>query len=408
MIAALGPALAGFSQGRAAGEQAIQRKEAFETDQQIRQERLTQERELAPLRRRALEANFELQDLNKAILQLDKKDREKMSKLLDQATTRKEGFNEAMRTSLASGDYNHLAKWVAESRPEIINPTVTRAPDGSLVFEQGPEEDRKQKVYRGRNRDPKTGALKPVTEGIGRDMPPDEEVAYYAKAFLDPYAELERKLTEDYNLEKIRATGEWKVRASEAGRIAAEDRARRAEERASAVDARVREGRVQANYSRERSRIDTNLNTEFNNALAAGMIPGLRQLGDNDLRTRFKSLVEEELIEAEKRDMDAIAEDKRPGAQLTVGKAFEAARKRVKDDYNVALKTATGFAGKLDRKVELNRASLEALSARGNNDARQLLKTIDFLANHYGKKVGDHLLNSIAQNRAKKASRGDI
>jgi len=389
-LAGLGPGIYGFTRGFEAGEEARQRGQAFESEQAIRRQRLGEEEAIAPLRRRALETGLEEQDLQLAITKLKRADQEKVSAELQDVLTKRKVFAKGLTESISSGDWNHFGRALAELYPDVyVNPEAVRNPDGSITLSHGEGEERKTRVVRGANRNAETGKLEPATEGVGRDMSPDDEIAMMAPKLLDPMGHFQKKLEEQYGLEKIAATGEWRVKAAEtraAGTVAAaEARAAAAEGRAQTAADQRDERATEAFYNRQNQRLTGMIRNEFGTPTLSGMIKGHQQFGDTEFQTKFQAMVEDELEEA-----------RTGGKRLLVGKAVEQAKEKVRTQYDTAYKAALSNARKLGPRVNWgNSDQLTQIADNGDMDARRLLQTINLVSKSFGTKVGQYMLKQI-------------
>jgi len=398
-IAGVGPGIYGFTRGFEAGEESRQRGQAFESDQAIRRQRLGEEEAIAPLRRRVVEGGLEEQELRTAILKTNKKDQEKLSGELNEALAKRKVFAKALSDGLASGDMNHFARALTELYPDAYpNAEMVRNDDGSVTFSWGEGEERQSKVIRGRNINKETGRMEPITEGVGRDMSPDDEIGMMAPKILDPLGHFQKKLEEQYGLEKIGATGEWRVRAAEtraAGTVAAaEARATAAEGRAQTAAEQRDERATEAFYNRQNQRLAGMIKSEFGTPTLSGMIKGHQQFGDTEFQTKFQAMVEDELEEA------------RTGSKrLLVGKAVEQAKEKVRTQYDTAYTAALSNARKLGPRVNWgDSGQLTQMADSGDMDARRLLQTINLVSKSFGTRVGQYMLKQIGADQKRRGT----
>lgn len=147
-MAAINPhALYGAVRGTQDYEENLRRQAAFETDQALRQETLKSERELGPMRRRALQLNLDTEERMAPIrvqsaeqkLKLDEltlEERTRLNEELKKASNQKQLADQAYAKFVMTKDPQGLADAIAEIYPEVglKNAKAVYNDDGTISF----------------------------------------------------------------------------------------------------------------------------------------------------------------------------------------------------------------------------------------------------------------------------------
>jgi hypothetical protein len=218
---ALGGAIYGAARALQDTRRSDMEEEGFRKDQELRDERLSQERELRPLRMRATEQGVEegekrlqLTDLNIDIARMTKEQRAKAQKDLDESQDREKVLKIGLGQFHASGEPQMVADALAKINPEQsqLQPDgkhglkAVRTDAGSIIL-TGP--DGNERVLKG-------GKTKD-----GRAYTPDEELAMMAYKILNPLEVTKKRLETDFAIEKEQVKADA---AADRARIAAESR----------------------------------------------------------------------------------------------------------------------------------------------------------------------------------------
>ncbi|MDH4172134.1 MAG: hypothetical protein OEW90_01750 [Betaproteobacteria bacterium] len=209
-------------------------EERFRKDEARQDERMSQERELQPLRRRALTQGIEkgdrelrITDLNLDIAKLKKGGMEREERALSEAQAKEKILKMGLGQFHSTGDPQHVANAFAQMFPEMAGGgeggthqfKAVRTDSGSIILTspQGGE-----RVLKG-------GKTKD-----GRQYSPDEELGMMAYKLYNPVEVLKKRLEADYGLEKEQVKADA---AAERARIAAESREAVATTRAASAQA---------------------------------------------------------------------------------------------------------------------------------------------------------------------------
>lgn len=373
MGAISGPAIYGATRGIMDARKEGMEEDAFNTDQAIRKERLSQEQQERPLRRKALELGVQdaehaiarrpkveaMQDalgqLNIDATKLSVDEKTKAAKEADETLARQKKLRTGLAQFTASADPKYVADALGEVYPEHMKGVqATRGENGEITLAM-PGSDRPM-IFKGKKWED------------GSQMNADDELAMFAYNVLDPVKAFEKKWE---HARKVGIEGEKTQRAVSVAGMRAEG----ASERASAR-------RSDAWYNRQHSAIKPSLDAILKTTGTAGsFIAGYAHENDAALRGLIEQRVESEI------------EDNGTPVRQAANKVVD----DVRAGYDLLDKKAREHAGALAKaKIKpTDRKAVEAAAQAGNEDAKNLLKTLGTAQKHLGPSVAKYLESQL-------------
>lgn len=343
-------------------------EDAFDTDQAIRKQRLEQEGEERPLRRRALELGVQdaehtigrrpaveaqqdaLSQLNIDTAKLTLEDRQRASKEAEEAQQRQKVLRGGLAKFTASADPKHVADALGQIYPEHFNGVqANRNDDGSITLAM-PGSD-KPMQFKGKKWED------------GSVMTPDDEMSMFAYNVLDPVKSFEKKWE---HARKVDIEGEKTERALSVAGVRADGAAARSGER-----------RSEAWFGSQHRQIKPVLDSVLKTTGTAGsFIAGYAHENDAALRGLIEQNVESEI------------ENGTP-----VRAAANKVINDVREGYDLLDKKARQHASALAKKKvkPTDRKAVEAAAAGGDTDATELLRTLGVAQKRLGSSVAKYL-----------------
>jgi len=366
----IGALLYGTARGMQDVERSDQTRSAFESDQAIRKERLSQEQELRPLRMRSAELGVKqgeqgltLQDLQIDVTKLNKEQLEDANKRLREAQKKEKVLKLGLGRFHLSGDPQHGANAMAEIYPERAQMKedgshglkATRESNGSILL-TGP--------------DGNTKVLKGGTTADGRKYNADEEFGMLLYKIHNPIEVEAARLKSDFakELETVKQEG-----ATTRSILAADSRIISAETRASAATDRA----TNANIRLGKSFLDAQLKTtsipgHFANVYSSEDDAKLRRFMDVKMGEKIRNGTD-----PEKAASESIEETRNLFAGEKKG-ALDAAQTLTKSKVNPK-----------DAKA------VSAAVAKGDAAAKALLKSIGRIRRELGDDAAKYLFEQI-------------
>lgn len=372
-----GPTVYGAVRGFQDAGREIREEEAHEGDQAIRAERLKSEQDLRPLRRRGLELGLEeqerqlarrpaieqqedeLRQLNIDISKLNKREKSETYDRLVKARGREDRLNEGLRKFYQSSDPQHVVD----------------------AFEESAEGEGKHKGATA-TRDQTTGEITLSIPGIGEQKfkagkdkagnmrSADDYFGMFAMKMLSPIERLKTELTEEYGLAK---EAERTTRAFGVADRRGAAQVEAAQERGAISGSRLSEAWYNRQHGQIKPVLDSLLKPE---ASPSGFAAAYAFDADKALRGVMEQKVEEEIEQG-----------------VPVRRAANNVVNDVRAAYDELDKAARAAAKKLsDKKIKANdRKAVEAAAAKGDPDARALLKVYEVAGKNMGLGVAKYL-----------------
>lgn len=378
----LGGVLYGVARGVQDAERLGREDEAHQADQAIRTQRLDNEAELQPLRKRALELGVEegeaaarrrpslqamqdeLNQLNLDTARMTKKQTAEAYERLQEARRRSDVLNTGLRKFYQSADPQHVVDAVELMTPDMPEENrgakATRGDDGSITLE-----------IPGRG----TQVFRAGKDKAGNARSADDYFGMFAYKMLDPVERLKGELTQEFELQKEEGrTGRALAVARERGaatRYAADARAEGAIQKRS-------EAWAASQHRQIKGVLDSMLKPESS---PSGFAAAYSFDADKALRGMIEEKVENEIEEN----------------QVPVRQAARKVIDDVRKGYDTLDKKAKEHAKALAKaKVKPNdRKAVEAAAAQGNADAKELLRVYQVAEKHLGSSVAKYLENQI-------------
>lgn len=367
----VGPSVYGAVRGVQDYDADQRTKQAFDTDQAIRRERLDQDKQEAPMRRRALQLGIEdaehrqqrrgaiesredtLAGLNIDLSKLSLEEKTALVDDLRQAREKQKVLRDGLSRFQASADPGEVVKSLQQIYPQFKGATAVRNDDGSISALK-PDGS----VFR---------EFKGKRWEDGSVMTPDDEFSIFAYDAMDPVKSIEARVGQD---RKVQIEREKTDRALGVAGI-------NADSRQGAINGR----RSEAWYSRQHQQIrpvlDSMLKTQ---GVAGSFIAGYAHENDAALR----GLIEERV---EKSIEDGVPV--RQAANQTIND--------VRAGYDLLDKKARQHAAALAKaKIKPNdMAAVQEAAKGGNADAVELLKTLKVAEKNLGPSVAKYLQSQI-------------
>lgn len=359
---ALGPNLYAGARAMQDADRSDQERQAFETDQAIRTERLAGEKEARPLRQRAAESAVRhgeqqsvLDDLNIDTAKLRKGELEQATKDATQVRAIHNALTDGARSfQLSGGDPSYLAEAFKKIDPEkMANMKASRAEDGSITFDAG---NGQPMTFRGKTKGPD-----------GKELTPDEEVVHFLATAADPLKAFQDKYA---HAQKLAVEGEKTARAFGV-----------ADRRTAGADARAVNKESEVWKNRQLGQIKPTLDSMLKTTGVSGsFISGYSHGDDAELRGLIEEATEAEIMQG-----------------TPVRKAGRQAIDDVRATYDKASTLAKGHAAALAKaKIKpTDRAAVEAAAKAGNTDAQQLLKVLSAAKEALGPSVAKYMESQL-------------
>lgn len=372
----IGPVLYGAARGMQDAERLRMEDEAHSTDQAIRAQRLQDEQQLQPLRRRALELGVQSEEqaairrpqrlqmeedlgrLNLDTAGLNQRERKDAWQRLQQARERETTFNEGLRRFYASSDPQHVVdafEQVNDVKAEFKGAKAIRNEDGSITLQVPNLPEQKFVAQKDRS---------------GNMRSADDYFGMFALKVLNPIERLKSDLTEEYGLSKEQA------RTERAFGVA--DRRAAATREAAATRGAISGDRLsEAWYNRQHGQIKGVLDSMLKpEASPSGFAAAYAFDSDKALRGLMEQQVEQEIENG-----------------VPVRRAANNVVNDVRASYELLDKTAREHAAALAKaKVKPNdRKAVEEAAKAGNPNAVALLKVYETAAKNMGPAIAKYL-----------------
>lgn len=331
------------------------RREAFNTDQQIRRAQLGNEAELQPLRKRALELGVEEGGINIDMARLTKKERERVAADMEEARGKEKLLNDGLSEFMQSSNPQTLADTAAKVWPKFQGGKASRNPDGSITM-HAVEEGGKDHTFHGKK------------WPDGTEMSPDQEASLFFQQRLNPVKNLQSEYEQRFGIAKESAKQDTITRrAINVANI-----------RATATGERKSEAWYARQHSQIKPVLDSVLKTQ---GTAGSFIAGYAHENDAALRTVF---------------------EERMGEEVENGSTARAAVKNVTDDvrktFDRAKELITASAKSLTAK-QIDPRSKEAVdkAARaGNVDAKRFQTLMQVTEDELGYGIAKYIQSTLS------------